>query len=115
MSTMAPPIQEKDNECAGDTPPEIPVTRDPDATDNITTPVIISFEDYWNDCSNVKTPDKNRYILAACHGVVKDFSLKNHPYDKQTNRLLPTNAMLRQEALRRFKDGKGFRHKNMTS
>ena len=71
----------------------------------------ISFEDYWNDCNNVATADKNRYLLAAAHGVVPDFNLESYPYNKQTNRVLPTNVMLKQEATRRKKEIKGIRHK----
>ena len=109
---ITPVIEEIENESSDTFTPEITlgqVTQDIEAEANVN-PEAISFEDFWNDCNNVPTNEKNRYILAASHGVVPDFSLDNYPYQKQTNRAKPTNPMLKQEAIRRKKVIKGLRH-----
>ena len=71
----------------------------------------VSFEEYINDMNNVITLDKNRYLLAACFGVVPNFDLKQAPYLDLSARVLPTNAMFKQELLRRNKNCKGLRQK----
>ena len=35
-----------------------------------------TFYEYISDTKNVSTVDRNRFILATCHGVVPNFSLK---------------------------------------
>ena len=61
----------------------------------------VSFEEYINDMNNVITLDKNRYVLVACFSVAPNFDLKQAPYLDLSARVLPTNAMLKQELLRR--------------
>ena len=71
----------------------------------------VSFEDYYSDVTKVPAIEKSRYFLAACFGVIDNFSLKVEPYCTLSLRQLPTNKMLRQEALRRSNNAKGLRHK----
>ena len=40
----------------------------------------LSFECFWEDDNLVRAVDKQRYILAAAHGVVEDFSFESEPY-----------------------------------
>ena len=111
---ITPVIEEIENESLDSFTPEITlgqITQDIESEAIENSPETTSFEHYWNDCNNVPTSGKNRYILAASHGVVPDFSLDNYPYQKQTNRVKPTNPMLKQEAIRRKKVIKGLRHK----
>ena len=52
-----------------------------------------SFEEYHNDVTKVPAIEKSRYILAACFGVVENFSLKVEPYSTLSVRQLPTNKI----------------------
>ena len=56
---------------------------------------IVALVDYLADLVKVPAQDRNRFLLGACYGVVPNFNLKSPPYSNQTNRMLPTNDMLK--------------------
>ena len=39
----------------------------------------VPFEEYHNDITKVKANERSRHLLAACFGVVPNFSLKEAP------------------------------------
>ena len=71
----------------------------------------VPFEEYHNDITKVKANERSRHLLAACFGVVPNFSLKEAPYCNLSVRQLPTNKMLKEELQRRDSSAKGLRQK----
>ena len=61
----------------------------------------VQFELFFMKDENIRTVNRSWYLLAACIGVVKNFSLDVIPYKDMKNPILPTQVMLRQEILRR--------------
>ena len=72
---------------------------------------IVTLRDFICDDKKVLTQDRNRFLLGACRGVILNFSLKVPPYSTLTNRMIPTNEMLKQELMRRNPTGKELRQK----
>ena len=71
---------------------------------------ILPFSDYWENDDHVRANDKQRFILAACHGIIKDFSLQKEPYLSCKKAILPTRDNFRQEILRRDPTKKGLKN-----
>ena len=60
-----------------------------------------SLEYFISDTSKVSAIYKNRYILGAFYSVVPGFTLKTGIYNKLKKGQMPTQAMLKNQILRR--------------
>ena len=69
--------------------------------DVIVAPVIPLLELYFNNTSIIQANERARSLLAACFGVVPDFSLDNEPYNGLNKNLLPTNKIYKKELMRK--------------
>ena len=56
---------------------------------------IVTLIDFVGDGNKVPTQDRNRFLLGACHGIIPSFNLKIAPCSSLSNRMLPTNEMLK--------------------
>ena len=81
------------------------------ASSSTLTSTSTSSEQYLNNTSIVPAREKTRPLLAACFGVVVDFSLNSEPYKSLDKTYRPTNNILKREVLRRNPTAKKVRGK----
>ena len=72
-----------------------------------------SFAEFWKNDNNVKGNDKQRYILAAAHGAIDNFTLEAEPYSSASKKIFPTRDNCKKEILRRDPERKGISNKTV--